>query len=341
MIRATSTLRTTGQVVTWWVERLQTNRSVSASYRRTMASLMRRHVVPKLGSTPCKRLTRSVVDDQLVWPMQQELSPHTVHKAVQGLQHALALAERQGRIEANPLASVSWRDFWTGQLPPRPAGLLPVDLATLVPELCQAFERQPVAGMLALMMLAHGTRISETCLARWQHISLTERVWVIPSQNTKTRVELVVPLTAQACALLDRYRQRQHPARQGSPWVFAGQGGEPLSKEQASALIRQLSGRRWKSHDLRKVARTVWAEIGIDYLVGELLLNHSMGKLADTYIKTTVDPLRRNALERWHAWLDERGFTRAHGLKSAETTSSTNAVQSSAGAASSDFSRFQ
>lgn len=318
--------RTTGQVLGWWLERLETNRAVSASYRRTLGSLMRRHVIPALGKVPLKRLTRSVVDDQLVWPMQQQLSPHTVHKALQGLQQALALAERQGRIAANPLAAVSWKDFWTGQLAPRAAGLLPVDVPTLVPALCEALEREPVGGMLALMMLAHGTRISETALARWQHISLAERVWIIPAQNTKTGVELSVPLTPQACALLDRYRKLQHPARAGSPWVFAGQGGACISKEQASALIRQVSGRQWRSHDLRKVARTVWAEIGIDYLVGELLLNHSMGKLASTYIHSAVVDLRREALERWHAWLDDRGFAAAHGLKSSVTTFSTNGV---------------
>jgi len=318
--------RTTGQVLTWWLGRLETNRAVSASYRRTMGSLMRRHVMPSLGTVTLKKLSRSAVDDRLVWPMQQACSPHTVHKAVQGLQQALALAERQKRIDSNPLASVSWKDFWTGQLAPRAAGLLPVDVPTLVPLLCQALEQEPLGGMLALMMLAHGTRISETALARWQHISLSERVWIIPAQNTKTGAELTVPLTAQACALLDRYRQLQHPARSGSPWVFAGQGGEGLSKEQASALIRKVSGRQWRSHDLRKLARTVWAEIGIDYLVGEMLLNHSMGKLASTYIHTAVVDLRRDALERWHGWLDERGFTAAHCLKTDETTSSTNGV---------------
>lgn len=319
-------MRTTGQVLRWWGDRLASNRAVSDSYRRTMGSLLRRHVIPALDKVPVRRLSRSVVDDALVWPMQQSHSPHTVHKALQGLQQALALAARQGRIEANPLAAVSWKDFWTGKLPPRPAGLLPVDVPRLMPVLCKAFDERPVAGMLALMMLAHGTRIGETCMARWQHISLAERVWIIPAQNTKTGQELVVPLTDQVIALLDRYRQRQPRPRQGSPWVFAMPGGQPLSASQASAMFRELSGRQWRSHDLRKLARTVWAEIGIDYLVGELLLNHSMGKLAGTYIKTTVADLRRDALERWHAWLDERGFVEAHGLKSAEIAFSTNAA---------------
>ena len=319
-------MRTVGQVVTWWVERLETNRSVSDSYRRTMASLMRRHVMPALGKVTLKKLNRSEVDDKLVWPMQQTHSPHTVHKALQGLQQSLALAARQNRIERDPLAGVGFRDFWSGKLPPRPAGLLPVDAPALVPTLCAAFERNPLAGMLALMMLAHGTRIGETTQAKWQHISMIDRVWILPSQNTKTKQELVVPLTPQVCALLTRYRALQHEARHNSPWVFATQGGKPLSATQASKVFAELSGGAWTSHDLRKLARTMWAEIGVDYLVGEMLLNHSMGKLAGTYIKTTVNQMRREALESWHAWLDERGFVEAHGLKNDDLGISTKAA---------------
>jgi integrase len=319
-------MKTTGQVLGWWMERLETNRSVSASYRKTMASLMRLHVQPAVGKVPLKKLTRSVVDDKLVWPMQQALSPHTVHKALQGLKQALALAAKQERIVANPLAAVSWKDFWTGNLPPKPAGLLPIDVPELLPALSAALVRNPVGGMLALMMLAHGTRIGETCQARWQHISIGERLWVIPAQNTKTGKELVIPLTEQVCALLTRYRELQPAPRRSSPWVFAMAGGEAVSTSQASFMFRVMSQRKWSSHDLRKLARTAWAEIGIDYLVGELMLNHSMGKLADTYIKTSVNDLRRNALEQWHAWLDERGFVDAHRPESGKTISSTNAA---------------
>lgn len=325
MTAAKVTFRTTGQVLTWWLGRLESNRTISESQRKTMGSLMRRHVIPSLGKLTLKALTRAAVDDGLIWPMQcNGLSPHTVHKALQGLQQALALAARQKRIADNPLASVSWKDFWTGKLGARTAALRGIDVPEVLSLLGKALEHNPVGGMLALMILASGTRIGETCLARWQHISLSERVWVIPAENTKTKVELVVPLTAQMCALLDRYRQLQPAARHGSPWVFAVQGGAVISKTRASALLREMSGRRWRSHDLRKVARTVWAEIGIDYLVGEMMLNHSLGKLADTYIQTSVIDLRRDAMERWHAWLDERGFSAIHCLKTGETASPTN-----------------
>lgn len=318
--------KTVGQVITWWIGRIEQNRTVSASHRKTMGSLVRRHLIPRLGSVKLKQLSRAVVDDKLIWPMQQELSPHTVHKALQGVQQALALAERQRRIDANPLASVSWKDFWTGKLPPRPAGLHPIDAEGLLKTLNAAFEKNPVAGLLPLLMLAHGTRIGETCQLQWRHISLSERVLILPDENTKNGHGLVIPLTEQVCALLDRYRQLQHPARQGSPWVFAMQGGKPLSEERASSLVREISQRQWKSHDLRKLARTVWADIGIDYLVAELMLNHSLGKVPSTYIKSTVDQQRREALERWHAWLDDRGFASAHLLKSGESAFSEKRV---------------
>jgi integrase len=320
-------LRTVGQVVGWWCERLEVNRSVSASYKATMQSLARRQVAPRLGKVTLKQLDRATVDDQLVWPMQAEgLSPHTAHKALQVLLAALELAARQKRIERNPLAGVSFKDFWSGKLQPKPAGLLPVAVSTLLPKLCEAFDRQPVVVMLVLTMLAQGNRIGETCLARRQHISLIDRLWIFPAQNTKTGEELVVPLTEQMCALLTRYWQALPAARQGSPWVFPGVNGKPLSAKQASALIKELSGGEWTSHDLRKLARTVWAEIGIDYLVGEMLLNHSMGTLAKTYIRTTADQLRRQALEQWHAWLDARGFAAAHGLKNEQSGISSDAA---------------
>ena len=70
-------MRTTGDVVGWWVERLELNRSVSASYRRTMASLMRCHVLPALGAIALKRLTRAEVDDRLgaIFAYLQECDP--------------------------------------------------------------------------------------------------------------------------------------------------------------------------------------------------------------------------------------------------------------------------
>jgi len=308
-------MRTTGDVVGWWLERLEGDTSRSTKYRKSMSCVMRKHVLPRVGKVAVRRLDRVTLDDLLVWPMHQELAPRTVQKALQGLRQAFAIAEEQNRVEVNPLAGTTFKNFYKGKLRPKPAALSRVDLPGLVRQLVDAFNADPARGMLPLMMLAHGTRITETLTARWSHISLDERVWVLPEANTKSRREHVLPLTAQVLALIQRYRQALPDVRLRAPWVFPVRGGSRMAETSAHELMRQVSGRQWTSHDLRKLMRSSLADIGIDHGIGELLINHTLGVVAETYLTRDALERRREALERWHARLDECGFADAHGLK--------------------------
>ena len=307
-------MRTTGEVLEWWLSRIEGDRTRSEKYRSSMGSLMRRHVLPRLGRVAVRRLDRVTLDDKLVFPMHQVLAPRTVQKALQGMRQAFRMAETQGRIEDNPLAGTTFRDFYKGKLRPKPAALSRVDLPALVQHLVQVFNRDPAKGMLPLMMLAHGTRIAETVAARWGHISLDERVWVIPEANTKSRREHVLPLTPQVVGLLGRYREALPDARLKTAWVFPVRGGAGLALTSAHALMREVSGRQWTSHDLRKLMRSSLADIGVDHMVGELLINHALGVTTETYLTRDAMERRREALERWHARLDECGFADAHGV---------------------------
>ncbi|MCY1445763.1 hypothetical protein D9M71_622920 [compost metagenome] len=58
-----------------------------------------------------------------------------------------------------------------------------------------------------------------------------------------------------------------------------------------------------------------------------MLLNHSLGKIASTYINTQAREQRRAALDKWHAWLDERGFNAVHNLTGAQYEDSQNPAQ--------------
>lgn len=308
-------MKTTGDVVIWWLERIESDRRRSESYRRSMGSVMRKHVLPRVGKVAIRKLDRVVLDDKLVWPMHQEMAPRTIQKALQGLRQAFSLAAKQKRIEENPMATSTFRDFYQGKLSPKPAALSRVDLAGLVKHLARVFNDDPAKGMLPLMMLAHGTRIAETLQTRWQHVSLNDRVWVIPEVNTKSRREHVLPLTPQVLALLKKYREAMPVSRLKSEWVFSVRGGARLVETSAHALMREVSGRQWTSHDLRKLMRSSLADIGIDHMVGELLINHTLGVTTETYLTRDVMERRREALERWHARLDECGFAEAHGRK--------------------------
>lgn len=307
-------MRTVGDVVRWWLERVENDRARSVQYRRSMGSLMRKHVLPRLEKVTVRKLDRIVLDDKLVFPMHQELAPRTVQKALQGLRQAFAMAFEQGRIAADPMVGATFRGFYKGKLRPKPAALNRVDLPELVALLVERFNADAERWLLPLWMLAHGTRISETLQAKWQHVSLSERVWVIPESNTKSRREHVLPLTPQALGLLARYRAMLPAQRLRSEWVFPVRGNARLADTTAHGLIRELSGRQWTSHDLRKLMRSSLADIGVDHMVGELLINHSLGATAETYLTRDAMERRRDALERWHGRLDEYGFTAAHGV---------------------------
>ncbi|MEZ2746325.1 tyrosine-type recombinase/integrase [Halopseudomonas bauzanensis] len=308
-------MRTTGEVVRWWLSRIEGDRARSERYRGSMSSLMRKHVLPRMDKVPLRKLDRVLLDDKLIFPMHQELAPRTVQKALQGMRQAFRMAEGQGRIETNPLAGTTFRDFYKGKLRPKPAALSRVDLPGLVEHLVEVFSQDPAKGMLPLMMLAHGTRIAETLMARWSHVSLDERVWVIPEANTKSRREHVLPLTPQVLGLLARYRKALPDSRLRTPWVFSVRGGGRMADTSAHALMREVSGRQWTSHDLRKLMRSSLADIGIDHMVGELLINHTLGVTTETYLTRDVMDRRREALVRWHDRLDELGFAEAHGVK--------------------------
>lgn len=310
-------MRTAGDVVSWWLERIEGDTRRSESYRRSMASVMRVHVLPRVGKVPIRKLDRLTLDDKLVWPMHQDMAPRTIQKALQGMRQAFAMAAKQQRIEANPMAAATFRDFYLGKLHPKPAALSRVDLPDLVRHLVEVFNDDPCKGMLPLMMLAHGTRIAETLKTRWRQVSLNERVWVIPEAHTKSRRELVLPLTPQVLALLQRYREALPVPRLKSEWLFSVRGGARLAETSAHELMRNVSARQWTSHDLRKLMRSSLADIGIDHMVGELLINHTLGVTTETYLTRDVLERRRDALERWHARLDECGFCRAHGRNTA------------------------
>ncbi|WP_154583759.1 tyrosine-type recombinase/integrase, partial [Pseudomonas syringae] len=151
--------------------------------------------------------------------------------------------------------------------------------------------------------------------------------WFIPAENTKTGVEHHLPLTDQVRNLLISYRDIQLAGGYRGQFLFPSRSGNALSEGQASAVFTRLGQGEWTSHDLRKVARTGWADIGIDHLIGELLINHAMGHNVKVYIQSDVMSRKRDALEKWHAHLDSKGLNRIQTLTGFRSGDSGNGLQ--------------
>ncbi|PMZ74902.1 tyrosine-type recombinase/integrase [Pseudomonas sp. FW305-70] len=304
---------TAGELIGWYAERMARDRNLSSKRKKTGASMIKCHLIPRLGDLPLAAIDKATLDSQLMWPLQASISIDYVRSVFQLLALAFRQAFKLGHISFNPMASIRFNDFSKAKVGIKPSRLRGVQLQGLLVQLADVMVMTPLDAMLALMMLCHGTRIGETRQARWSHICLAEGEWFIPAEHTKTGVEHHLPLTDQTRALLIQYREIQSTRGYDGQYLFPARNGKALSEGQASAVFTRLGKGEWTSHDLRKLARTGWADIGIDHLIGELLINHAMGHNVKVYIQSDVMSRKRDALTRWHYMLDSRGFKRIHG----------------------------
>lgn len=312
---AVSGWQTVGELLEWFADRVERTRNLSKSRRATAKSAIACHLLPRIGGLALADVSHSTLDNQLVWPMQEQLSLEYVRLVFGLLIDAFRKAHALGLVARNPMAGIKFSDFTKAKIKARPARLRGVQIEDLLSQLAEVIADEPADAMLALLMLCHGNRLGETRQAQWPHIALAIRNWHLPAENTKTRAEHSLPLTEQVCALLTWYRETQRAKGYTGQYLFPGKSGKCLSEKQASEVFTRLGQGEWTSHDLRKLARTCWAEQGIDFLIGELLINHAMGHNVQAYIQTTAEERKRAALEQWHAFLDSKGFYRIHGLK--------------------------
>jgi integrase len=305
---------TVAQVLDWYAERVKIDRHLSGERKSTKLSAIRRHLLPRLGAVRLADLNKSALDALLYVPLQAEYSLAHVKGVFGVLKVAFRRARRLDLIATDPIVGVTFGDFSKVKIKPKGARLRHVAVAELLASWADQFQQAALDVAFAVLMLAHGTRITETRLAKWQNVNLMAGEWFIPARDTKGKRDHVLPLTPQVVAFLARYREWQKGKGYTGAYLFPSstRSGQPLARGKAFDIFQRLGVGEWTSHDLRKLARTRWAEIGIDSLVGKLLLNHALGDLDSTYVQTHGEALKRDALTRWHAWLDGQGFVALH-----------------------------
>lgn len=295
-----------GKLLEWYADRVSRNRSLSKKRRQGVASMIGRRLLPALGSLAITDVSRKELDERFVWPQQEQVSVSYLRACMQVLSMAFAQAHKLNLLAENPMTGMRFVDFVSARVKPKAGRLSMHDLQDLVAMLAERFASDPVPAMLALLMLCHGTRIGETRNAQWSQFCLIRKQWIIPAQNTKTREEHVLPLTEQVCELL---RQFKASGKSGERFLFVERvSRKAMSESMALMHFRKLGKGEWTSHDLRKLARTGWVELGVDYLIGEMLLNHKMGFSAETYINTSAENMKLDALQRWHDLLSDSGM---------------------------------
>jgi integrase len=295
-------------VLVWFEARMAQDRNLSRKRKDTVRSAIKCHLRPMLGGFDLLELTRGNLDSQLLWPLQSRYSLAHVRLVWQVLKMISKRARSAGVIEQDPLAGLMFTDFIGASINAKDSRLRAALVPDLIASLSLNWSRDPSQTALAVLMLANATRLGETRQAKWAHFDGI--TWHIPQATAKTRVSHSLPLTAQMLAFLERYRQWQRSTGYDGAYLFPGKRTrKPITERQASEQFARLGAGEWTSHDLRKVGASTLLDLGVDNLIIDLLLNHKVKGVNQAYIHTHAEERKRDALERWHSWLDDRGFS--------------------------------
>ncbi|BAK75349.1 phage integrase [Pseudogulbenkiania sp. NH8B] len=190
----------------------------------------------------------------------------------------------------------------------------------------RALSRDELAKLFAAMKVARGFSVEndlairlllllccrkmELCAARWEEFDLEEGVWHLPGERTKTGEPIDIPLPALAVGWLQELKELSPhsawllPARKMEhrmvPHINEGTIGTALGKVKP----HMPDVPPFTVHDLRRTARTLLAELGIDPVVAERCLNHKIKGVEGIYNRHDYFTERRDALNRLASLLD-------------------------------------
>lgn len=287
-----------GSLLNWYRDRALSDRNLSKNRKRGIKTVIDKHLIPSLDNINIQRLSKSNID-KFIWVKQSTLSIGYVRLCFMLLKKAFKQAHALSKISKNPMSSWNFTEFSQVKIKAKGSKLKESNIPSLINQI-KLSSSTPFNRMLVLFMLAHGTRIGETRQMKWTDIDLDNRRITIPAQITKTKTELNLPITDWFYDWLLDHAATQR-GYQGD-YLF-NSGTSCISEKTANEMVKSVSQGQWTAHDLRKLMRSMLADLGVDYMTSEQILNHAMSSLDKAYIHTHVEAQKAKALNIWHSYL--------------------------------------
>jgi integrase len=158
-------------------------------------------------------------------------------------------------------------------------------------------------GYLVQFLLLTATRRTEAACMRRSEVVGND--WIIPQERYKTGLELVIPLSPMAQAVLATV-----PKIGGSGVVFTTDGKRPVGgfskfkRALDAKVLAELCNQnpkaelpRWTLHDLRRTARSLMSRAGVPSDYAERCLGHVLHGVRSTYDRYEYLNEKRRAFE--------------------------------------------
>jgi integrase len=140
--------------------------------------------------------------------------------------------------------------------------------------------------------------------ARWSEINMETKIWTIPAERMKGRVEHRVPLSEQAMAVLRRVE-----AGKVNHVVFSGQKpGRALSNMALLMMLRRMGIQNVTGHGFRSTFRDWAGDLVVDSSeAAEMALSHKVkSKVEGAYRRSDMFEKRRVLMQQWATYCDQQ-----------------------------------
>lgn len=228
----------------------------------------------------------------------------TAHRALQNCRQIFRYAIATGRAERDPGVDLK------GALPPvkerhHPSITERVEIGKLLRAI-DGYQGSFVTRCALKLAPLVFVRPGELRRAEWSEIDLDGAEWRIPALRMKMREQHIVPLSAQAAAILTELQQLTGSGK----YLFPGArtNGRPMSENTVNAALRRLgySKNEMTGHGFRSMASTTLNELGWSGDAIERQLAHAeRDGVRGAYNYAEYLAERRRMMQAWADKLDE------------------------------------
>lgn len=287
-----------------WFETTKKSKGWVDSHADKIIRRLERDIFPWIGGKPIADITVVDMRDALE-RVKGRGALETAHRACSDCSQIFRYAMKDGRAINNRSALIS-DEFVSPTQTHRAAITDPKAIAELLRAMDDYQGTFVTKCALRLAPLVF-VRPGELRKAEWTEIDLDKAEWNIPAERMKMREPHLVPLSAQAVAIL----RELHPLTGGGRYVFPGArtNGRPMSDNAILAALRRMGFAKdeMSGHGFRAMARTILDEVlqvRPDYI--EHQLAHAVrDPNGRAYNRTAHLAERRKMMQLWADYLDK------------------------------------
>jgi integrase len=264
VLAATNTLKSVAE--SWFAIKKTT---IAENTAKSLWRKFENHVFPKLGHRPIDKILAPEAIEALK-PLAAKGNLETTGKIIGHLNNIMTHAVNTGILHHNPLSGIR-SAFQTAKATNMPT-IRPHELSKLMKDISYASIKL-VTRCLIEWQLHTMTRPSESAKAQWSEIDFEKKLWVIPAERMKMRLEHKVPLTDQTLEILERLKPLSGDRKHLFP-SYSNHHTHCNTESANKALGRMGYKNRLVAHGLRALASTTLNELGHEPDVIEAALAH-------------------------------------------------------------------